>query len=277
MIKRAYKYLALITLVVLSLGTSAWAIPNLQIYIPGAEYVVETDADGNTWETWVINSLNYELWVIGANYDIFDVKFAAAVPTDQDGTIEVTWRKGELHDRWIDAGGVVQYGDVLKGPTLTETLTEDGTYITFKDGTPTVSFTGYGTPILGDGEKSLPPHGVFPTSYYEYWIGNFSADKEKVYNYVPDPDEEPSLWDEYGNPAYGSGYGEVKKFWISVSGYTWVDMVAYDHIFESDEKTRCCFTPFSHDGAATPEPATMLLVGTGLIGLGWTARRKFKK
>lgn len=251
MIKRFYRYLVLITLVILSLTTSAWAVPNLQIYIPGAEYVVGTDDEGNTTETWVINSYNYELWVIGANLPIYDVKLALAVSTNENGTI------------------------VIDSETL------DETYDHFFDN---------GIPTMGDGITKLPSHGVFPTSYYEYFIGDFCIGMnkdnkelyEKVYNYVPDPDEVPSLWDEYGNPAYGWGYGEVKKFKISVEsveGYNWVDIVAYDHIYKSNEKTRCCFTPFSHDGgwSPIPEPATMFLVGTGLISLGWVARRKCKK
>ncbi|MDI6789345.1 MAG: choice-of-anchor N protein [Thermodesulfobacteriota bacterium] len=246
MIKRAYKYLALITLVILSLGTSAWAVPNLQIYIPGAEYDTAT-------ETWIIYSYDYELWVVGANLNIYDVKFASAVPTDQDGTIEVTWLKGELTEN----------GTVVKGPygpIASEILDETIDY----SADPYISFCDYGTPVMGDGAE-LPPHDVFPTSYYEYVIGDFGTG-ETVYNYIPG--------DELGDTACG----ETKIFDISVSGYTWVDIVAYDHYIQANHKTHCIFSPFSHDGASgVPEPATMLLVGTGLISLSWVARRKLKK
>lgn len=244
MIKRAYKYLALITLVILSLGTSAWAVPNLQIYIPGAEYDTAT-------ETWIIYSYDYDLWVVGANLNIYDVKFAAAVPTDQDGTIDVTWLKGQL----IDDGG-----NVVKEPYYSETLDEAIDY----SADPYISFCPDGIPIMGDGAE-LPPHGVFPTSYYEYLIGDFGTG-ETVQNYIPG--------DEWGDLAEG----ETKKFHISADGYTWVDIVAYDHYIQANHKTHCIFSPFSHDGGSgVPEPATMLLVGTGLISLGCVARRKCKK
>ncbi|MBW1796619.1 MAG: choice-of-anchor N protein [Deltaproteobacteria bacterium] len=241
-----YKRLAatlLIAIVMIVIPNLALAVPNLQIYIPGATYDAET-------ETWIIYSYDYQLWVVGANLDIYDVKFAAAVPTDEDGTIDVTWAQGQLCDT---------DGTVVKEPDYSETLDETMDYSV----DPYISFCADGTPTMGDGSE-LPPHGVFPTSYYEYYIGDFGTTQE-VQNYIPG--------DEWGDPADG----EIKKFDISVDGYMWVDIVAYDHYIQANEKTHCIFSPFSHDGASTiPEPATMLLLGTGLIGLAAFGRKKFR-
>jgi PEP-CTERM motif-containing protein len=257
--------LILAILITLFGATRSWAVPNLQIYIPGATYDADT-------ETWIIDSYDYQLWVVGANLDVEDVKIALAVPTDETGSISLTWldtasldpfpgdpqELGTGHSDYgsqgvtsllLDEAGSMEYG-----------LYRDS-YASSDPGDGTFGFGENTTPLMGDG-SAVPPHGVFPTDFYEYFIGDFGTD-ETIYNYVPG--------EEFGDTASG----QIKAFDISVSGYTWVDIVAYNHVILGETKAKYVFSPFSHDGASTPvpEPATMLLLGTGLIGLAGLRRR----
>lgn len=245
--------------ILLGFSLESSAVPNLQIYIPDATYDTAT-------ETWVINSYDYQLWVIGAHLDVNDVKFAAAVPTDEDGSIQVTWLKPSSPD--YGGGGIDDFTLRFLDPDLgtdANRLAYEDYRTSYAAGDPDPAEYGFGsgTPLSGDGDQ-IPPHGVFPTDFYEYFIGDFGTG-ETVQNYIPG--------DEWGDTADG----EIKIFDISVSGYSWVDIVAYDHAIKSNGKAKYVFTPFSHDGASTiPEPATMLLLGSGLLGLGWFGRKKTK-
>jgi len=243
-------------------GIQCWAIPNLQIFIPGAEYDFET-------ETWVIYSLDYQLWVIGAHKDVEEVKFAAAVPKDEYGSIQVTWLQPSSPD--YGEGGPSPFSLIFQDPDLVPNDPNRLAYDDYRDeyangqepDPRTYGFNSNGTPQMGDG-RLLPPHGVFPTDFYEYFIGDFGTG-ETIQNYIPGEEE--------GDTALG----EIRKFGIFVSGYTWVDIVAYDHVILGKNKAKYVFSPFSHDGASTiPEPTTMLLLGSGLIGLAGF-RRKFRK
>ncbi len=101
---------------------------------------------------------------------------------------------------------------------------------------------------------------------YEYWIGDFGL-TDTVQNYIPG--------DEWSDEAPG----EIKKFDIHVSGYTWIDSVAYDHYINSKNDAKSVFTPFSHDGGGgtpVPEPSTILLVGAGLLSIGIFGQKKTK-
>lgn len=258
--------LSLVALLIIS--TPAQAVPKLQIYIPGSYYDMES-------ETWIINSYDYQLWVIGSSEVIKDVKIAFAVPEGENGSVKVDWVDP------LSLGFTMSEADGLDYSENQESYTERG-YI---DDVYLYGDASEGEyPLDGNG-KEIAGHGVFPTDFYEYYIGDFGLD-ETVYNFSPPDNFSGDIWEELlyintladlENLGLDSAAGEVKIFDISAKGYTWVDIVAYDHYAKTKDKVSYVFSPFSHDGASggtMPEPATILLFGFGLLGLAGVSRRK---
>ena len=135
----------------------------------------------------------------------------------------------------------------------------------------------FGTPPIATVDKDLASHGIFETYYAEFafnvWDGTNTP-----YNTQYEPG---TLFDNI--PGTGSYYHRVE---VDVSGLTegyvvHFDLYTYGDLPGGNDKTGITeFAPFSHDAQSgpgsnpIPEPATMLLFGTGLAGLAGLARRK---
>ena len=195
------------------MSTSAFAVPALQVYLVGGDYV---------GDTWVGEDPNLTIRVANAwegneknNPVDRDVYLVMWTPSDEVGTIEV-------------------------------------------NGVPLVSST---PPFIGEINPSLFNHSDASghTAHY-YHIGVVSADGTTV---------------DYGGTPIGTNekLGHEDDLNISIEGYTYVHFDAVAKRVVGDETY---VNPYSHDASYTPEPGTLALLGSGLLGLVPAFRRKRK-
>ncbi len=122
------------------------------------------------------------------------------------------------------------------------------------------------------GADSLNNHYPFQdnvSDFLVYDIWDFGNSEGPLYDYNASGS---------GTITLTSTYGEIKQYQISSDGYSMLHIDVIADVTVRDAVTSSLeINPGSHDLSAVPEPATILLLGTGLVGISLFGRKKFKK
>jgi hypothetical protein len=236
------------------IASSAQAIPSLQLYLPDGEYSYALD----------------QTWVIEKSASPFTLTAFALDQEYGSGAGDA------FYDRTYQLGtnavlSISLYGD-FDG---TEDSSSFGT-LGITGGSGTLGDWAYGnapisTETVDEYGNTMPPHGIFPTWYSLY---NFTFDPYGAGVFDVQPPEGQAL------DTTPKDVGFREDFTIDLSGLGGDLDVHFDLFTEwtNSEGTTYVykFAPFSHDARTVPEPATMLLLGSGLILMAGIGRKKFK-
>lgn len=225
------KYLSLSIFLIMVLAASAFAVPDIQLFIDGATY----DWDTETWVATTAGSV--DLYVISANDAKADIIVSLALGHSDNPSLMTADFDGTV----INPGDWV-YGNAPLPP----------------DWNPG-----------GD----LPPHGIYPTYFAEVHTGAYGLGMN-----IGDVQPGPDFWDPSIPSGPANALGEYKIFTVDLSGPAGAS-VHFDAYTLNSDGTIDKFAPFSHDATTTivPEPGTIVLMGSGLLGLGLRAYRKRKR
>jgi hypothetical protein len=252
---RSTAILCVIILILALAATPSQAIPTFQAYIYGGT----ADSIGSDEETWFSSSNPFTLYVVGAygpnTTDLENVTLLISVPQGEQGTISFTT---------FDQSPVL----------LTAAGTNPSANANIDILTNIPENDGYGQ------SNFFPTDSNFNLSLNHYPIKDDVSDF-LIYDLSSFDDSESGLNDYNAGTGIISSTtatGEQKEYIVSYTGFSRLHFDVYGLVTEEHGQTldpSWDINAFSHDSTVqVSEPGTILLLVSGLLGLGIFGSRK---